>query len=457
MGFSLKPPARFCGSSPSAAQKDQSPPPKVKAPRPIQVVTSKPLTKLDIPAPPRAGAEFDDVDARKATRTTESEANVRPVWFLPGVDDHDGAGLKASSAPKEFKPAMPGGGDTERWSDLAKEVDDRVTATHKADVASRTEFAAHEGRRSARAAEGRRFEEAFFDDLHEKASTIQRGYRRHMGAKHQPQAQRVAREMASKKNDPPHWYKRAVEQGATPLANVGKTPAALAKEKAVAAATLAAKVRANYAPGARVNVVRKAAPPAPPASEAAAAADEAAFQASAARPAKRGEAPAATKARRDARDASMVKAYADQEKLRDRIVNEDYLSPAQRNKLDAQITKIDEWIREREDEMSGSADEDEGDVEGGPGDVGTEAMAIKSLSSIGGFSDFDAQRLHKAGFISFKNAVGATMFRRKNTQGKYALSNKGAAFHYLAHEIPTHIVIDGSKAPHPPSHLRGKH
>ena len=426
---------------------DQHPPPKVKAPRPNQVVTSKPLTKLDIPAPPRAGAEFDDVDARKATRTTESEANVRPVWFLPGVDDHDGAGLKASSAPKEFKAALPTGGETERWSGLAKEVDDRVTATHKADVASRTEFAAHEGRRSARAAEGRRFEEAFFDDLHEKASTIQRGYRRHVGAKHQPQAQRVAREMASKKNDPPHWYKRAVEQGATPMANVGKTPAALAKEKAVAAATLAAKVRANYAPGAKVNVVRKAALPAPPVSEAAAAADEAAFQASAARPPKRGEAPAATKARRDARDASIVKAYADQEKLRDRIVNEDYLYPAQRNKLDAQITKIDEWIREKEDEMSGSADEDEGNV--GPGDVGNEAMAIKSLSSIGGFSAVDAQRLHKAGFISFKNSVGATMFRRKNTQGKYALSNKGAAFHYLTHEIPTHIAHPSGKTPPP--------
>jgi len=310
------------------------------------------------------------------------------------------------------------------------------------------------------------------DDLHENAATIQRGYRRHLGAKHQPQAQRVAREMASKKNDPPHWYKRAVEQGATPLANVGKTPAALAKEKAVAAATLAAKVRANYAPGARVNVVKKAAPPAPPASEAAAAADEAAFQASAARPPKRGEAPAATKARRDARNEDITDAYALQDGHKARLHSDHaIITAAERIKINDKIRRLNTHIQELEEaeQHSVNGDDETDDVEGeqydptdGTHEKSNKTSAIKSLAniSIGGFSEVDANKLYEGGFISFKNKSGATMFRRREGNGLYRLSNKSAALKYLttgAKGIPTHIVIDGSKAPHPPSHLRGKH
>ena len=119
MGFTLKAPARVFRTS-TSTPRDQAPPRPVSAPKPVKVVEQKALTK-NLNPQVHAGEEFADRDAEAATRATRADEKVRPVWFFPGIDDHDGAGLKAGSTYKAALPTTNGG---ERWAALANAVDE---------------------------------------------------------------------------------------------------------------------------------------------------------------------------------------------------------------------------------------------------------------------------------------------------------------------------------------------
>ena len=124
MGFTLKATTRVFPTAPQAALDGQKPPAAVAAPKPVKIV--EPSTKIkDIRLKDsiKAGAKFADVDASNATRDLREAAKVRPVWFLPGVDDHDGAGLIKGST---FKAALPTTGDQSRWAQLADDVDKHI-------------------------------------------------------------------------------------------------------------------------------------------------------------------------------------------------------------------------------------------------------------------------------------------------------------------------------------------
>ena len=106
---------------PKSASEVPKNPPTVAAPKPVKIV--EPPAKLKdtrLKEPTKAGARFADTDATRAMAAIREDARVRPVWFLPGVDDHDGAGLKEGST---FKAALPTTDRSERWAKLAEDID----------------------------------------------------------------------------------------------------------------------------------------------------------------------------------------------------------------------------------------------------------------------------------------------------------------------------------------------
>ena len=145
MGFSLKSTSRVFPTSPKSANEGQKPPAAVAAPKPVKIL--EPKAKMHLGDPTKAGARFADVDASNATRDLREAAKVRPVWFLPGVDDHDGAGLIKGST---FKAALPTTGDQSRWAQLADDVDKHIQMGEFDDARDAAIYKETESRRAAR-------------------------------------------------------------------------------------------------------------------------------------------------------------------------------------------------------------------------------------------------------------------------------------------------------------------
>ena len=142
MGFALKATTRVFPTAPKSALEGQKPPHAVAAPKPVKII--EPGTKIKdvrLRDPTKAGERFADRDVSNAAREGREEAKVRPVWFLPGVDDHDGAGLKEGS---NFKAALPTTGESSHWAQIANEVHERIAAEERADVHSDVAYAANE-------------------------------------------------------------------------------------------------------------------------------------------------------------------------------------------------------------------------------------------------------------------------------------------------------------------------
>ena len=134
MGFALKATTRVFPTAPKSALEGQKPPHAVAAPKPVKIIEpGSKIKDVRLHDATKAGERFADYDVSKAARDGREAAKIRPVWFLPGVDDHDGAGLKEGS---NFKAALPNTGEQSRWAQIASEVDQRIAAGERADISS---------------------------------------------------------------------------------------------------------------------------------------------------------------------------------------------------------------------------------------------------------------------------------------------------------------------------------
>jgi len=126
MAFSLRPRIRIFKDKPAASSAGQasgqvevgSRPPRVVAPKPVKVV-EPPAKKFTLEPRARAGARFHDSMASDATNAVNEDSKARPIWFLPGVDDHYGAAVKAGS---NFTAHYPTGRGNEHFAELAEEI-----------------------------------------------------------------------------------------------------------------------------------------------------------------------------------------------------------------------------------------------------------------------------------------------------------------------------------------------
>ena len=181
MGFALKATTRVFPTAPQAALDGQKPPAAVAAPKPVKILeASTKIKDIRLKDSTKAGAKFADVDASNATREVREAAKVRPVWFLPGVYDHDGAGLKKDS---HFKAALPTTGDPSHWAQIAAEVGDRITIGEFDDKRDAAIYEATESRRAAQ------------ENLSEKLDKMLQTRERNKANKKEVETQRVTRAM----------------------------------------------------------------------------------------------------------------------------------------------------------------------------------------------------------------------------------------------------------------------
>ena len=108
----------------------------------IEKVPTEP-TPLKIRAPPKAGSQYADVDTDDAVARQRKARELRPVWFLPNVDDKEGMFEKTDKAEKS-RAALPTSEGSARWDKIAQDVE----AKHTEVDTERNAYAAHEGERN---------------------------------------------------------------------------------------------------------------------------------------------------------------------------------------------------------------------------------------------------------------------------------------------------------------------
>jgi len=116
-------------------ERDRSPR-RSAPPKPVKVIELKKEknTPLQMHAPAKAGESYAEPDVREAVTKLRREEELRPVWFLPGVDDHKGMFDQASKAERTYKPSLPTAVKSERFDELAREVEEAQRAEAEANA-----------------------------------------------------------------------------------------------------------------------------------------------------------------------------------------------------------------------------------------------------------------------------------------------------------------------------------